>query len=148
MGDYDVPFERHVNVGELLSKMHTKTDKKLIDNDEDENNVDYLEDNSVKKRKRKRGKAVWCNFWFLSLFQERFICKYKAEQLSSSCFQILFSVSDVTLQSMKEMSSVGDANDTLTSSFLSALKLLILKVLSTDIATVAETIIGIAVTPW
>ena len=48
---------------------------------------------------------------------------------------------------MKEMSSVGDANDTLTSSFLSALKLLISKVLSTDIATVAETIIGIAVTP-
>ena len=58
MGDYDVPFEKHVNVGELLSKMHAKTDKKLIDNDEDENNVDYLEDNSVKKRKRKRGKAV------------------------------------------------------------------------------------------
>ena len=58
MGDYDVPFEKHVNVGELLSKMHVKTDKKLIDNDEDENNVDYLEDNSVKKRKRKRGKAV------------------------------------------------------------------------------------------
>ena len=58
MGDYDVPFEKNVNVGELLSKMHAKTDKKLIDNDEDENNVDYLEDNSVKKRKRKRGKAV------------------------------------------------------------------------------------------
>ena len=35
MGDYDVPFDKHVNVGELLSKMHAKIDKKLIDTDED-----------------------------------------------------------------------------------------------------------------
>ena len=58
MGDYDVPFDKNVNVGELLSKMHAKIDKKLIDTDEDENNVNYLEDISAKKRKRKRGKAV------------------------------------------------------------------------------------------
>ena len=58
MGDYDVPFDKHVNVGELLSKMHAKIDKKLIDADDDENNVNYLEDISAKKRKRKRGKAV------------------------------------------------------------------------------------------
>ena len=58
MGDYDVPFDKHVNVGELLSKMHAKIDNKLIDTDEDENNVNYLEDISAKKRKRKRGKAV------------------------------------------------------------------------------------------
>lgn len=58
MGDYDVPFNSNVNVGELLLNMHMETDQKTNDSDDEENNIKFIEDNGGKKRKRKRGKAI------------------------------------------------------------------------------------------